>query len=52
MKNFFVTVINHKSALAIWGMKCFALCIDMVYDGNKNRAKPILHFYTVFQVCD
>lgn len=24
----------------------------MVYVGNKARAKVVMHFYTVFQVCD
>lgn len=24
----------------------------MVSDGNEARAKTVLHFYTVFQVCD
>lgn len=48
---FFVTVTNQKSALATWGMK-EPLCFMLVCDGNKARAKTILHFYTVFQVCD
>lgn len=53
MKHLFVTVINQKSALAIWGMmRCFASCIDIVIDGNKARTKTVLHFYTVFQVYD
>lgn len=35
MKHLFVTVINQKYALAIWGMmRCFASCIDIVNDGN------------------